>query len=109
MRFEDTTNPGYEPAKLAEDPLKEPSPRDFAEAFLTKLTPAVLSALQAEGASRGAARRAQCLSSAAEGTIPAVQCWAESSLWESGREPPASDFLQHLASSAGVTEQPHCR
>jgi hypothetical protein len=109
LRFEDTESPGHLLAKLDPDRLDSPTPSHFAEAFLQELTPHVLSAVQLDGASRGAARRAQCLKPEAGRDIPWAQCWTEASLWESGRERPASSFLQALATSAGFTEKPQCR
>ncbi|MFL5346853.1 MAG: hypothetical protein ACJ8AT_18885, partial [Hyalangium sp.] len=65
--------------------------------------------VQKESVARGATRRAQCSALPEDWGLSWVQCWAEASLWESGREPQVTDFLRVLASSAGDSDQPLCR
>ena len=100
---------GFSPANLSPDPLVVPSEQSYADAFVTQLTPYVVAAVKRDAEARGAWRRSQC------GTLPAdwgtswVQCWAESALWASGREPQASELLNLLATSASASAQPLCR
>lgn len=109
LRFQDQEHVGFSPANLSPDPLTVPSEQSYADAFVTQLTPYVVTAVKRDAEARGAWRRSQC------GTLPAdwgtswVQCWAESALWASGHEPQASEFLNLLATSASAPAQPLCR
>jgi hypothetical protein len=109
LRFEDQEHVGFEPGGLRPDPLKVPSSVDYANAFIQQVVPSVFEAVKQDSMARGAARRAQCNELPQSWGLPWVQCWAESSLWESGREPQVTEFLRLLAASAGGPDQPLCR
>jgi len=109
LRFEDQEHVGFSPGGLSPDPLVVPSARTYADAFTQQVAPHVFAAVQQESIARGAARRAQCSTLPEDWGLPWVQCWAEASLWESGREPQAAEFLRTLAASAGSSSQPMCR
>jgi hypothetical protein len=109
LRFEDREHVGFGPGGLSPDPLVVPSAKTYADAFIQQVAPHVFAQVQQGSIARGAARRAQCSALPENWGIPWVQCWAEASLWESGREPQAAEFLRILASSAGVSNQPMCR
>ena len=107
--FEDQEHVGFAPGGLQPNPLDVPPARAYADAFMQQVAPAVFSEVQRDAIARGAARRAQC-NALPESWDPSwVQCWAEASLLESGREPQAPDFLRILAASAGAPDQPQCR
>lgn len=109
VRFTDQEHVGFSPGGLSPDPLEVPSPRAYAGAFTQQVAPHVFAAVQQESIARGAARRAQCSTLPEDWGVSWVQCWAEASLWESGREPQAAEFLRTLAASAGEPSQPMCR
>jgi hypothetical protein len=109
LRFEDQEHVGFGPGGLNPDPLEVPSARAYANAFIQQAAPHVFAAVQQASIARGAARRAQCSALPEDWDISWVQCWAEASLWESGREPQAAEFLAILAASAGASSQPVCR
>jgi len=109
LRFEDQEHVGFSPGGLSPDPLEVPSARAYADAFTQQVAPHVFAAVQQESMARGAARRAQCSTLPEDWGLPWVQCWAEASLWESGREPQPTEFLRTMAASAGGSGQPVCR
>lgn len=109
LSFEDQEHVGFSPGGLAADPLEVPTAEAYASAFVQQVAPSVFSEVQRDSIARGTARRAQCSALPENWGLPWVQCWAEASLWESGREPQVTDFLRVLASSAGDSDQPLCR
>jgi hypothetical protein len=109
LTFKDRQRFRSELANIQEDPFEPPTNETFAKAFLDQLTPQVVAAVQRDGEQRGFTRRAQCKELPADWSSSWVQCWAEASLWESGKEIPADTFLQLLASSAGSAQQVKCR
>jgi hypothetical protein len=109
VSFQDMQHIGDERAKLKVDPLERPSNDAFAKAVLERLTPQVIAAVQKDGERRSSTRRAQCKALPADWNISWVQCWAEATLWESGKEPAANSFLQLLASNAGMAHPVKCR
>jgi hypothetical protein len=109
VRFEDTEHEGFAPAKISLDPLEPPPSKAYSDAFLKRLAPHVVDAVQRDGKSRGAARRTLCRESPESWSSSWVQCWAEASLWESSLGPLPNEFLQFLASSAGAPMQIQCR
>jgi hypothetical protein len=109
LRFEDQEHVGFAPGGLQADPLVVPPARAYADAFIQQVAPAVFSEVQRDSISRGNARRAQCTTLPENWDPSWVQCWAEASLWENGREPQAPEFLGILAASAGASDQPQCR
>jgi hypothetical protein len=109
LRFEDQEHVGFAPGGLQPNPLDVPPARAYADAFTQQVAPAVFSEVQRDSIARGNARRAQC-NTLPENWDPSwVQCWAEATLWESGREPQAPEFLRILAASTGAADQPQCR
>ncbi len=108
LRFEDQEHVGFGPGGLSPDPLVVPPAQAYADAFTQQVAPHVFAAVQQSSIARGAARRAQCSTLPEDWGIPWVQCWAEASLWESGREPMATEFLRILAGSAGASSEPMC-
>lgn len=109
LRFEDQEHVGFSPGGLTPDPLEVPTAGAYAGAFMQQVAPSVFAEVQRDSVARGAARRAQCSALPEGWGLPWVQCWAEASLWESGREPQVTDFLRVLASTAGASDQPLCR
>jgi hypothetical protein len=109
LHFEDQEHVGFGPGGLSPNPLEVPSAGAYADAFMQQVAPHVFAAVQQGSIARGAARRAQCSALPEDWGISWVQCWAEASLWETGREPQAAEFLGILAASAGVSSQPMCR
>ncbi|WP_375767434.1 hypothetical protein NR798_38015 [Archangium gephyra] len=109
LRFQDQEHVGFRPGGLSPDPLVVPSDQAYADAFVAQLTPYVVAAVKRDAEARGAWRRNQCGALPADWSTPWVQCWAESALWASGKEPQASEFLNLLASSASASSPPLCR
>ena len=109
LQFQDQEHVGFRPGGLSADPLEVPSDQSYADAFLKQLTPYVVEAVQRDAVARGAWRRSQCSALPADWGLSWVQCWAESALWSSGKEPQASEFLGLLATSASASSPPLCR
>lgn len=109
VQFEDQEHVGFPPGGLQADPLDVPPARAYADGFIQRLAPAVFSEVQRESIARGNTRRAQCNALPQNWDATWVQCWAEASLWGTGKEPQVPEFLSILASSAGATAQPQCR
>ena len=109
LRFQDQEHVGFRPGGLSPDPLVAPNDQSYADAFVAQLTPYVVEAVKRDAQARGAWRRSQCDTLPADWSSPWVQCWAESALWSSGKEPQASEFLGLLASNAGASSRPLCR
>ncbi|WNG35631.1 hypothetical protein F0U61_19645 [Archangium violaceum] len=109
LSFQDEEHVGFRPAGLSANALEAPSPRDFSNAFFNQLAPHLLEAVQRDAQVRAAQRRAQCNELPANWSIPWVQCWAESTLWEKGQEPQPTELLQLIATRVGAAEQPLCR
>ncbi|QRK04989.1 hypothetical protein JQX13_32905 [Archangium violaceum] len=109
LRFEDDEHVGFSPAGLRANALEVPSARDYSNAFFEQLAPHMLAAVHRDAQARGAQRRAWCNELPTDWSTPWVQCWAESTLWESGREPQPTALLQLIATRAGASEQPLCR
>jgi hypothetical protein len=109
VRFTDETHEDFSPADLAADPLVRPSPSDFTEAFLEKLTPQVVQAVTQGRVVRGALRRTECHTLPQDWELDWVQCWAEAGLWEQGQAPQGVGFLQTLLASADPSARVQCR
>jgi hypothetical protein len=109
LQFEDQEHVGFSPAGLNPDPLVIPTGNDFANAFIRNAAPSVFEAVQRDAMARGTARRAGCSALPEDWGTSWVQCWAEATLWENGREPQATEFLRLLAASAGAADSPQCR
>lgn len=109
LQFQDQEHVGFRPGGLTPDPLVVPNEQSYADAFVAQLTPYVVAAVKRDAEARGAWRRSQCSALPADWSTPWVQCWAESALWSSGKEPQASEFLHLLATSAGASSPPLCR